>query len=162
MILPILPADIVMYPMDPKEWSSRVVAAGECLVGLGSSNRQYTHAGVVAERPGYAWEAVFPFSGCHPIDTSRAYEIWRPASITDVQRTNILHWCEHHDGDLYNLVGVLTAGRVRLPGTYFCSEYACFAYDSVGLHPGDLIKDPDSIPQYPGMERTFVYDPATS
>ncbi len=48
---------------------------------------------------------------------------------------------------------------MRLPGSYYCSQFACLAYAAAGLHPGDLIMSPDSIPQYPGARMIDRYEP---
>lgn len=156
-----LPGDIIVYPADAqsKSFASRAVVAGEIMAGLGNGLRQYSHAAVVARYDGWQHEAKFPFTGYFPIDKSRPYEVWQLADLTDSERSRILSWCWDHDGDAYNLIGVLTFGRINLPGTYYCSQYACLAYASVGRHPGDRIMSPDSITQYPGMKMVYRYDP---
>lgn len=147
-------ADVILYPVTPKsELSSRLVAAGELLDGLGSGERQYSHAAVL-ESGLYEYEAKFPKTGLFQIDRSRTYEVWN-LGPTDEQRAQILRWCREHVGDWYNLLGVVTAGLFKLRGTYYCSEFACMAYASAGLHPGDLIMSPNSIPQYPGARMIY-------
>ena len=146
----VLPGDVILYPAGPKSaLSSRLVVAGEIVAGLGNGMRQYSHAAIVAYTPGWQFEAVFPFTCRSKIDTSRPYEIWRLGELTHEERIQVLRWCQEHVGHPYNLIGVLTAGYVNLPGTYYCSQFACLAYESVGRHPGDKIKSPDSIPEYP-------------
>lgn len=156
-----LPGDVVLYPED-SELSSHLVAFGERIMGLGREGAEYTHAAVLSGMPGYQYEAKFPFTGQFKIDTSRSYEVWRLGNPTELQRTQVLHWCDTHVGDFYNLTGVLTCGLVEIPGTYYCSQFVCLAYAAAGMHPGDLVMDPDSIPQYPGAQMLLSYDPAKS
>ncbi len=152
--------DIVLYPAGPKsEFSSRLVIAGEIMAGLGAGLEMYSHAAILANSPGYQFEAKFPFTGWFKIDTSRSYEIWRIGNPTLNQRAQIINWCKSRLGKLYNIVGVLTFGLIELPDTYYCSQFACLAYASAGLHPGDKIMSPDSIPQYPGARMIYRYVP---
>lgn len=155
------PGDFILYPCDPRSaLSSRFVGAGELLVGLGGNEKQmYSHAAILAYTPNHQFEAKFPLTGLFKIDDSRVYEIWRVGNPTDKQRAQILRWCMDHQGDLYNLIGVLTCGLIELPGTYYCSQFGCLAYASAGLHPGDLIMSPNSIPEYPGARMIRRYRP---
>lgn len=157
------PGDFILYPCDPRSaFSSRFVGAGELLVGLGGHGREkqmYSHAAIMGYTPGYQYEAKFPFTGHFKIDKSRVYEVWRIGSLSANQRHSLIDWCENHVGDLYNLIGVLTCGLIELPGTYYCSQFACLAYASVGLHPGDSIMSPNSIPEYPGARMIYRYTP---
>lgn len=155
-----LPGDIILYPAGPKSaLSSRLVVAGEIIAGMGGGMKMYSHAAVLAESPGYQYEATFPLTGKFKIDTSRPYEIWRIGDPTDAQRATILNWCIKHIGDLYNLIGVMTFGLIALPNTYYCSEFACMAYSWAGLHPGDKIMSPDSIPQFLGAKMVYSFTP---
>lgn len=153
--------DFILYPCDPRSaFSSRFVGAGELLVGLGGHAKQmYSHAAIFSYTPGYQYEATFPFTGHFKIDKSRVYEVWRIGSPTAQQRSKIIEWCEEHVGDLYNLIGVLTCGLIELPGTYYCSQFGCLAYAAAGLHPGDLIMSPNSIPEYPGARMIYRFTP---
>ena len=152
-----LPGDVILYPAGPKSaLSSRLIVAGEIIAGLGDGMKQYSHAAVLSSTTGYQYEAKFPFTGRFPIDTSRPYEIWRLGDLTGEERTKILRWCRAHEGHLYNLIGVLTLGKINLPGTYYCSQFACLAYNAAGKHPGDLILSPDSLPQYPNAKMVYA------
>lgn len=154
------PGDVILYPAGPKSaLSSRLVVCGEIMAGLGSGLVSYSHAAVVARTPGYQYEATFPFTGRFKIDTSRPYEVWRLGDLTDLERGVVTKWCADHVGHPYNLTGVLTFDLIRLPGTYYCSQFACLAYAAAGKHPGDLIMSPDSIPQYPGAVKIYSYTP---
>ena len=156
-----IPGDIILYPAGPgSSWSSRLVVAGEIMAGLGEGMVAYSHATIISEVPGYQYEATFPLTGLYPIDTSRQYEVWQLQGLTDEERKQILAWCRGHLGHLYNLIGVITFGRIELPGTYYCSQFDCLAYECAGRHPGDLIMSPDSIPQYPGMVKVATYTPS--
>ncbi len=129
------------------------------MAGLGGGMTMYSHAAILALSPGWEYEAKFPFTGRFKIDTSRPYEIWRIGDPSLNERAQIIKWCKEHEGDLYNLVGVATLGLVNLPNTYYCSQFACLAYASAGLHPGDKIMSPDSIPQYPHAKMIYNYSP---
>lgn len=153
------PGDIILYPCD-RELSSRIVGAGELLLGVGEADRiQYSHAAIMAMTPGYQYEAKFPLTGRFKIDTSRVYEVWRIGDPTPEQRLGIIRWCREREHRLYDLLGVLTRGRLSIPGTYYCSRFACLAYASQGLHPGDLIMSPNSIPMYPGAQMIRRFEP---
>ena len=155
-------ADFILYPCDPRSaFSSRFVGAGELLVGLGGRGEttQYSHAAIKAVNPGYQYEAKFPLTGHFKIDTSRIYEVWRIGNPTDAQRAGILKWCKDHEHRPYDVLGVLTGGRLSIPGTYYCSRYGCLAYASQGLHPGDLIMSPNSIPMYPKARMIYRFTP---
>lgn len=152
--------DFILYPAGPKSaWSSRLVVAGEIMAGLGGGLEMYSHAAILSNTPGYQFEATFPFTVRSKIDTSRPYEIWRVGSPTMLQRSLILKWCKDHVGKLYNIIGVLTFGLIELPDTYYCSQFGCLAYAAAGLHPGDAIMSPDSIPQYSGARMICRYTP---
>lgn len=146
------PGDVILYPANGKSaWSSRLVAAGEILAGLGGGLEQYSHAAIF-DVDGYQYEATFPTTRRSLIDTSRTYEVWNIGEPTHEQRRKILAWCMRHEGRFYNLIGVLTFGLIRLPDTYYCSQFACFAYAHAGIIAGDSIMSPDSIPQFKGAK----------
>lgn len=152
--------DIILYPAGPKSaWSSRLVVAGEIMAGFGEGLEAYSHAAILSNTPGYQYEATFPFTVRSKIDTSRIYEIWRVGSPSMLERSLILKWCKDHVGKLYNLIGVLTFNMIRLPDTYYCSQFACMAYAAAGLHPGDKIMSPDSIPEYPHARMIYRFTP---
>lgn len=151
--------DVILWPAGPQDaLTSRLVEAGELLAGLGVGYEGYSHAAILAW-PGFDFEARFPLTGCYQIDTSRVYEIWRIGDPTAEQRETILRWCREHVGRPYDLLGVLTGGRILMPGTYYCSRYACLAYAAAGLHPGDKIMSPNSLPEYPGARMIFRHIP---
>lgn len=146
-----LPADWILYPGYGKSaLSSRLVVAMEVIIGVGKGLEQYSHAAGVAEVEGWQYEAKVPRTGCFPIDTQRIYEIWRVGNPTFEQRLEILKWLKDHEGCWYNFTGLLTADRIRLPNTFYCSQYMGLAYKHVGIKAGDAILTPDSIPDTPG------------
>lgn len=154
------PGDVILYPANGKSaLSSRLVVAGEIIAGLGGGLEQYSHAAVLSQTPGKQYEATFPFTGHYPIDTSRTYEVWRLGDPSDAQRRRILDWCRSKRGKLYNLLGVLTCGKLQLPDTYYCSQFACLAYAAAGIVAGDAIMSPDSIPQFKGAEMILRVEP---
>lgn len=151
--------DIILYPAGGKSaWSSRLVAAGEILVGLGKGLKQYSHAAIL-DVDGFQYEATFPKTGRFPIDIARPYEVWNVGNPTDEQRERIIRWCQVHVGKWYNLTGVLTCNLVRLPGSYYCSQFAGYAYRAAHEKIGDAIMSPDSIPDYPGAVLVQTYMP---
>jgi hypothetical protein len=155
-----LPGDAILYPAGPRsELTARIVAAGEELAGMGKGFEGYSHAAIMAQEQGWQWEAKFPLTGRYLIDTSRVYEVWRLGNPTPDQRLKALKWCRQNKNRLYDLLGVLTFGRLRMPGTFYCSEFACMAYAAAGLHPGDKIMSPNSLPEYPGAQMIYRYKP---
>lgn len=153
------PGDIILYPTGGGgAWSSRLVAAGEILVGMGRGLEVYSHAAIL-DSPGYQYEATFPRTGRFKIDTKRVYEVWRIGKLTDGQRERILLWCKAHVGRWYNLLGVLTGGIIELPGTYYCSQFAGRAYQAAGLGIGDEIMSPSSIPDSEGAKMVYRFTP---
>ena len=170
-------------------WSARAVAAGEILAGLSAQRRSFpsrvvaavrmllgkaegdeaSHASILSYHGGYQYEAVFPWAMHSKIDFSRQFEIWRICELTNDERHRILDWCRAKTrwlkigpwwiGHPYNLVGVLTGGIVRLPGTYFCSQYDGMAYQSIGRGFGDDIMSPDGIPNVPGAKKLYTHIP---
>lgn len=153
------PGDVVLYPADGRSaWSSRLVVAGEILAGLGRGLEQYSHAAVLSDKPGHQFEATFPKTGEFPVDAARVLEVWRVGEPTQAQRHRILDWCRARKGKWYNLTGVLTLNLVRLPGSYYCSQFACLALAEAGIIAGDAIMSPDSIPDARGarmIERRY-------
>jgi uncharacterized protein YycO len=153
------PGDIIIYPAGPtSQLSSRIIIAGEIMAGFGSGLEMYSHASVYAGS-GMQYEATFPKTRLSKIDNSRVYEIWNLNNPTPEQRSKIIEWCKAHVGVFYNLIGVVTFGILSFPGSYYCSQFACLAYNSVGLHPGDRIMSPDSIPAYYGANMIYRYIP---
>ena len=152
-----LPGDAILYPED-KELSSEIVAFGEREMRL-KAGAQYTHAGIAYLGDNNQFEAIFPRARFSLIDTSRTFEVWRLCDLTDTERNVILEWCRQHDGYFYDLPGVLTGGRVKIPGLIYCSRAVCLAYDMIGKHPGDLIMSPDSLPLYPGARMLYRHTP---
>jgi hypothetical protein len=154
--------DFILYPADEEseELSSRAVVAMEILAKIKTrKHHQYSHAAIVANTPDHQFEAKFPLTGLFPIDTSRRYEIWQVQDLTLDERRGITRWCLDHTRLPYDVLGLFTAGHLRLPYTYYCSRFACEAYESIGRHPGDLIKTPYSIPLYKGIKRVHVFVP---
>lgn len=152
MILP-QAGDIVLYSANGNSaLSSRLVAAGEILAGFGRGLEQYSHAAILSDDPQRHYEATFPRTVYSMIDTSREYEIWRIGDPSPAQRRRIIAWCRENIGRWYNLIGVLTADRIRLPGTYYCSQFAGYAYAAAHIKVGDSIMSPDSIPDTPGAK----------
>lgn len=150
------PGDVVLYPVSGKSsLSSRIIAAGELLAGFGNGMEQYSHASIL-DVDGWQFEAYFPRTRYSKIDQNRRYEIWRLGNPTDSERTRILGWCKAHVGDLYNLTGVLTANLIRIPGTYYCSQFAGLAYAAIGKKIGDKIISPDSVADYPFARKLFT------
>ena len=155
-----LPGDAILYNANGKSgWSARLVAAGELLAGMGDGLEEYSHAAVLSDKPGYQYEATFPLTGHYKIDTSRTYEIWRLGNPTTAERIKVLDWCRSKCGKLYNLIGVLSFGYLRLPDTYYCSQFLGLAYAQIGLKIGDRIMSPSSIPDYPGAVMIGRYSP---
>lgn len=156
-----LPGDVILYPANGRSaLSSRLVAAGEILAGFGKGLKQYSHAAIVAESIGYQYEATFPRTCYSMIDVARGYEVWRVGEPTKEQRQRILIWCREHVGDFYNLTGVLTAGLIRLPNTYYCSQFAGLSWRAAGYKIGDKIMSPDSIPDTPRAHCVARYAPS--
>jgi len=153
------PGDVILYPADGmSSLASRLVAAGELLAGLGKGLVQYSHAAIL-DVEGYQFEAYFPKTRYSKIDQKRLYEIWRLGEITPAERQRILGWCKAHVGRWYNLIGVLTADHIRIPDTYYCSQFAGLAYAAIGKKVGDRIMSPDSIPDFPGAKKIFTNEP---
>jgi hypothetical protein len=153
------PGDVILYTAGGSSaWSSRLVAAGEILAGLGKGMKQYSHAAILSV-DGYQFEATFPLTGHYQIDTKRPYEVWRIGNPTTAQRGKVLEWCRSHEHRLYNLIGVLTCGKLKLTDTYYCSEFACLAYRHAGLYPGDRIMSPDSIADYKHAKMIARHEP---
>ena len=154
----LIPGDVVLYPED-EELSSEAVAEAERVLRLGK-RKQYTHAGIVHVRPGYHFQAVFPWARVDAIDTSRVYEIWRLCELDAPERQAIIKWCDAHVGKLYALPLIVPlVGPVFLPGFLDCSEAVCLAYASIGRHPGDAPMSPDSLTQYPGARMLLRVKP---
>lgn len=153
-------ADIILYPANGRSaLSSRLVAAAEILAKKGDGFEQYSHAAILSDDPKRQYEAVFPWSRYDLIDTSRPYEIWRIGDPTPLQRRLIIGWCRRHVPRVYNLLGVLTDDRIRIPGTYYCSQFAGEAYADASIKIGDAIMSPDSIPDTPGAQLVWRYKP---
>lgn len=146
--------DIILYPVTPKSaWSSKLVVIGEILFGAGKGLEHYSHVGIVSDTPGYQFEAVWPRVCRSKIDKSRPYEIWRIEGLDDMKRREILAFCRARCGEWYNMIGLLTFGLIGFKHTEVCSQFAGFAYASVGIKisaEGKRLLSPNAIADYPG------------
>ena len=144
------PGDVILYPVSGRSaLSSKIVAIGEMLFGVGGKT-QYSHAAVYAMK-GHEWEARWPSVGVHPIDTGRDYEIRRFPGYTQAQRGQVLKWFYVHEGDLYDLVALVTFGLVELPHAEVCSEAVDRALRSAGIKPnreGKRLLSPDALADF--------------
>lgn len=157
------PGDIILYPVTPRSaLSSRIVAAGEMLLGMGKSEELYSHAALVSYSPGLQYEAKWPIVGQYEIDKTRIYEVWRLPDVTDDQRVIILREAKAKCGDLYNMIGLLSAGRLWLPHTEVCSQLVGSCYAKAGIEigkEGARLLSPDAIADYPGAEMIYRFIP---
>jgi hypothetical protein len=148
------PADIILYPVTPRSgWTSRLVAAGEMILGSGKGAELYSHAALVSYSPGLQWEAKVPWVGLYRIDKTRTYEVWRLPGMTDEMREIILDEAKSHKGDWYNLIGLLTAGLLGPRNQEVCSQLVGICYAKAGIKIGKeglLLLSPDAIADYPG------------
>ena len=155
--------DLILYNVNGRsEFISRLVGAGQLILGIGHSREVYSHVAVMSDRKGYQFEAKVPRAGEFPIDDSREYEVWRIGDPTDAQRDDILRWCRKHAGDWYNLTGLLTDGLVALRRTYVCSQFGGRAYKAAGIRissEGNRVLAPDAIPDAPGARCIARYAP---
>ncbi len=160
--MPIKPGDIILYSVSAdSEIISRIVAAGQLLLGIGSGDELYSHVAIASYTPGWQYEAKLPRSGRFPIDIARPYEVWRIGNPTDDQRMKIVRWCIENSGSLYNFTGLLTDGLIALKHTYVCSQFgqsACRA-GGIMLHGNKRIFAPDDFPGQPGARRIARYEP---
>lgn len=156
------PADLVLYTADGGDELSRVVGAAQLVLHAGHSKRLYSHVAMLAYTPGYQWEAKFPFVGRFPIDITRPYEVWQVPGLTHGQRLDILHEAQRHNGDLYNLLGLFTDGRLSWRHAEVCSQLAGICYAKGGVDfskEGMRILAPDMIPDYPGIRMIYRHIP---
>lgn len=159
-----LPGDAILYPVTPKsEFISRTVAAAQLLLGLGHGLEGFSHIAIKSDRPGYQWEAKVPWVGEYKIDTSRIYETWRICDLSDEQRIGILRECRARKGNLYNLTGLFTDGRIILPHTEVCSQLFDETYRG-GAHvrmnrEGGRMLAPDEVVDYPGARMLCRHKP---
>jgi hypothetical protein len=144
-----LPGDVVLYTVSGCDsWESRIVGIGQLIFGAGRGHEQFSHAAVLSHRPGWEYEAKWPRIGHFEIDQSRDYEIRRPKHYTEHQRYEVLLWFRSHEGDLYDLVCLLTFGLIQLPGAEVCSQAVDLALRFSGAHPdreGKNILSPDAL-----------------
>jgi hypothetical protein len=156
------PADVILYPVSPRSgWTSRFVAAAELMVGAGRGLVGYSHAAIL-EEGGYQYEAKWPKTGCYHIDRSRPYEVWRIGSPTEDQRHRILAWCRTHEGEWYNMIGLLSGGFLGLPRTAVCSQFAGLAYAAAGIRigkEGQRLLSPNAIADHPHARCIYRYTP---
>lgn len=162
-MIDLLPADILLDVVtSDSPWSSKLVADGQLWLGEGTREKQYSHATILSNSPGWNYEAVFPWSGYHKIDYSRTFEIWRIKEITDEERQKVLRWCAKHTGEMYNLLGIVTCGYLGLPHTAVCSEWVGRAFASVGIKipfEGHKLLSPDTIAEFDDAQMIATYYP---
>lgn len=148
-----MPGDIILYPVTPRSaLTSRLIAAGELLIGAGRGMESYSHAAILAEDMRHQFEAKWPKTGRFRIDSSRIYEVWNVGNPSDSQRIRILDYCLDHEGEWYNMIGLLTGGLLGLPRTAVCSQFAGYAYSAAQLKinpEGQRLLSPNAISDYP-------------
>lgn len=147
-----LPGDVILYPVTGQSgWTSRFVAAGELIIGVGHTFEQYSHVAILDEDPHYEFEAKFPKTGRFRVDTSRIYEIWNIGNPSSAQRARVLAWCRDHEDEWYNMLGLLTGGLLGLPRTAVCSQFVGKAYAAANIKfsaEGKHILSPNAIRDY--------------
>ena len=158
-----LAGDVILYPVSPHSaLSSRLVAVGEWLAGAGKGFEPYSHATILSSVPGFEYGYQWPRSGHFPIDATRDYEVWRIGDPSSSQRERILRWCQEHQGEWYNMLGLLTGGLLGLKHTAVCSQGVGRAYASAHIHisaEGQRLLSPNAIRDYPGATLVHKYSP---
>jgi hypothetical protein len=153
------PGDVIAYPVTGRSgWTSRFVAIVQLLGGFGRRSEQWSHLTLVSDKPGWEYGAQWPKVGHFPIDTSRPYEVWRIAELTDRQRADIIAYAKERVGDWYNMTGLLTGGLLGLPHTEVCSQEVGDAYAAarppiIFNKEGGLLLSPDAVLDYPGAAK---------
>jgi hypothetical protein len=157
------PGDLILYTVSGRSgWTSKLVAIGQLLVGVGRGTEQYSHVAILSNRPGRQWEWKFPRSGEFRVDRTRAYEVWRIGEPNEYQRQRILDYCAVCRGEWYNLIGLFTDGLLGLPHTAVCSQGAGRAYEFSGIRigtEGKTFPAPDAIPDAHGAHLIERYCP---
>lgn len=154
--------DIVLYTVSGRsEFSSRVVAAGELLAGMGRGAVQFSHAAVL-DHGGFQYEAKWPKTGRYPVDIARPYEIWRIEGMTQIQRHEVLMWCARHVGEWYDIVELLTFGLIQHRNRSVCSQFVDRAFRRAGVRlgrEGQALLSPDAIADDPRARLIYRYTP---
>jgi hypothetical protein len=144
------PADIVLFPVigGVSSLASRLVTAGEDLLGIGRSLERYSHVAILANSPGMQYEAKWPRTGLFRTEERRPREIWHAWSLTKDQRYRILCYCQEHKGEFYGLIKILSFGLINSVHLPVCSSFAGYAYASAGFHispEGEKLVSPNVI-----------------
>lgn len=148
------PADIIAFTAMGGDGLSRVIGGAQVALGAGRSGHIYSHVTLKAFTPGFNHEAKFPLVGFYPIDITRDFDVWRLPKMTHAKADKIIHTAMAHHGDLYNLIGLFTAGRLAWRHSEVCSQYVGLCAASAGYHfrkEGLPILAPDPIFDYPGI-----------
>lgn len=155
--------DVILYPVTPRSgWTSKFVAIMELLGSAGRGVEPYSHAAIYLNN-GLQFEFKWPRSGVFPIDVSRMYEVWRVAELAPNQRDAIKEWCQDHEGEWYNMIGLLSGGLLGLKHTAVCSQGVGQAYaEAAHIHisaEGERLLSPNAIADYPGAKMLARYVP---
>lgn len=160
------PGDVVLYPVSGRSgWTSRLVAAGELLLGAGRGLEQYSHAAIL-DVDGHQFEAKWPKTGRFKVDHSRPLEIWNVGNPSDSQRRDILNWCREHEGEWYNMIGLLSFGLLGLKRTAVCSQFVGLSYGAArpGIKipfEGKRILSPNAIADFDRAHLVKRYERGT-
>ena len=125
--------DLIFFPTTPKSaWSSRFVAGVQFILGMGNCLEEYSHVTILTE-DGENYSAEWPRVVKAPIDKSRIFEVWRFGDPSDTQRRRIIQEAKAHVGDWYAWTSLLTDGRLVIPHTEVCSQFAGMCYAAAGI-----------------------------
>jgi hypothetical protein len=159
------PGDVNLYPVTPGSgWTSEAVAIGEWAAGAGRPNAVefYSHATIRSTVNGYQFEAKWPKTGHFQEDSKRVIEVWRIGEPTVEQRVAIIDWARKHEGEWYNMLGLLTGGLLGLSHTAVCSQFVGEAYAAAGIHIGKeglKLLSPNAIADFHGARCIGRYVP---
>lgn len=149
------PGDLILYPVNSKsDWISRLVGWGQKLIHQAPSQESYSHVAIAGPDTAHMYEAYWPKIRVTNIRLQEA-EIFRIKDITPEQVARMLDYCKSHVGEWYDLLGILTLGKIQIGGTKWCSQYAYYAALAafIVLCPPEDVESPDDIAASPLLVR---------
>lgn len=137
--------DLIFYPVTPYSgWLQKLIAWGERAIDQAPSSRGYSHVAIAGPDLQHQYEAWWPRIRNVPIRLGGA-EVYSIKDINNVQVSQMMAYCQSRVGTWYDLIAILTLGKIQIGGTEVCSQLAYNAALAAGvaLGPPQAFMSPD-------------------
>lgn len=151
------PGDLLLFRVSSSSnWLDKLIGWGQKFIHEAPTDAEYCHVTIVGPDSGSMYEARWPKIQNGPLDLSKIQkniiiEAYRVKNITPAQVQLVMEKAKSLVGRWYDILAILTMGKVQLGSSMVCSEYAynCFLNAGIVLSSPDALESPDDIAASP-------------